>query len=120
MSHSTTEITLRAMRYHALVGILPHERTNAQPIEIDLIVTIGEGEAVVDYRRLYDMTASIVGAGHIDFLEDVADRVASGAFETSDRVTRARVSVRKPHVSLGGPLAYAEVRIDRLRPAAGV
>lgn len=115
-----TEITLRAMRFHSFVGILPHERTHAQPIEIDLVVTVGDGDSVVDYRRLYEATASVIAGGHIDFLEDIAERVAAGAFETSDRVTRARVAVRKPHVALGGPLAYAEVRIDRLRPAAGV
>ena len=126
--HSSTAITLRAMRFHALVGILPHERTNPQPIEIDLTVDVvsvpgagrGDEDAVVDYRRLYDVTAAVIDAGHIDYLEAIADRVVEAAFGTSDRVTRARVSVRKPHVSLGGPLAYAEVRIDRLRPAAGV
>jgi dihydroneopterin aldolase len=118
--HSATDITLRAMRFHALVGILPHEKTNAQPIEIDLTVTVGPGEDVVDYRRLYDVTAAVIGAGHIDFLEDIAEMVADSSFQTSTRVSRARVAVRKPHVSLGGPLAYAEVRIDRLRPAAGV
>jgi len=118
--HSTTEITLRAMRFHALVGILPHEKTNAQPIEIDLTVMVGPGDDVVDYRRLYDATAGVITAGHIDFLEDIAEMISDSAFETSSRVTRTRVAVRKPHVSLGGPLAYAEVRIDRLRPSAGV
>jgi dihydroneopterin aldolase len=118
--HSATDITLRAMRFHALVGILPHEKTNAQPIEIDLTVTVGPGEDVVDYRRLYDVSAAVISAGHIDFLEDIAEMVADSSFQTSTRVSRARVAVRKPHVSLGGPLAYAEVRIDRLRPAAGV
>ena len=118
--HPATEITLRAMRFHALVGILPHELTNPQPLEIDLVVTIGDGDGVVDYRHLYEMTAGVVSAGHIGFLEEVADRIATGAFDTSPRVTRARVAVRKPHVSLGGPLAYAEVQVDRLRPAAGV
>ena len=117
---ASIEITLRAMRFHALVGILPHERTTPQPIEIDLAVTIGDGEGVVDYRRLYEATAAVTGSGHIDYLEDIADRVASGAFEASDRVTLARVAVRKPHVALGGPLLHAEVRIERLRPAAGV
>jgi dihydroneopterin aldolase len=115
-----TDITLKAMRFHALVGILPHERTSPQPIEIDLIVTVSDGESVVDYRRLYDATASVVTAGHIDFLEEIVERVANAAFEASDRVTRTRVAIRKPHVALGGPLAYAEVRTDRLRPAAGV
>ena len=117
---ASTEITLRAMRFHALVGILPHEGTTAQPIEIDLVVTIGDGEAVVDYRRLYDATAAVITAGHIDFLEEICERVAAAAFATSERVTRTRVAVRKPHVALGGPLAYAEVRVEQLRPAAGV
>lgn len=113
----STEITLRAMRFHARVGILPHERLTAQPIEIDLIVTVTDGDDVVDYRRLYDAAAAVLSAGHIDFLEEIAGRVASGAFAVSGRVARARVAVRKPHVALGGPLAYAEVRIDQNRPA---
>ena len=115
-----TEITLRAMRFHALVGILPHEKVNPQPIEIDLMVTVtDEGDGVVDYRRLYDAVAAIIDAGHIDFLEDVAERVASASLGVSPRVARVRVAVRKPHVALGGPLAHAEVRIDRIRPASG-
>ena len=116
----STEITLRAMRFHAFVGILPHERTQAQPIEVDLSVTIGDGHAVVDYRKLYDTTAAVINSGHVDYLEDIAEWVATGAFNASERVTRVRVAVRKPHVALGGPLAYAEVRVERLRPAAGV
>ena len=92
--HSATEITLRAMRFHALVGILPHEKANAQPIEIDLNVTIGPGEDVVDYRRLYEVTAAVIGAGHIDFLEDIAEMIADSAFQTSTRVSRARGSIR--------------------------
>jgi dihydroneopterin aldolase len=113
---ASTEITLRAMRFHALIGILDHERTTPQPIEVDLIVEVGEGSGVVDYRGLYDATASVIQAGHIEYLEDIAERVAQGAFATSGRVSRARVAVRKPHVALGGPLAHAEVRIDRARP----
>jgi 7,8-dihydroneopterin aldolase/epimerase/oxygenase len=117
---ASTEIVLRGMRFHALVGILPHERTNAQPLEIDLIVSVSDGKDVVDYRRLYEATSGVIGAGHIEYLEDVADQVASRAFAVSERVTRARVSVRKPHVALGGPLDFAQVTVDRLRPAAGV
>ena len=113
--HAATEIVLRAMRFHALVGILPHEKTNAQPIEIDLTVMVADGDSVVDYRRLYDSAASVIASGHIDYLESIAERVALGALAISDRVMRAQVAVRKPQVALGGPLAYAEVRIERRR-----
>src|SRR3954468_8337336 len=116
----TDEIVLRAMRFQALVGILPHELIMPQPIEIDLTVAVLPGDSVVDYRRLYDAAAAIVDSGHIGYLEDIAERVATSAFATSDRVARVRVAVRKPHVALGGPLAYAEVRIERTRSAAGV
>jgi len=107
------EITLSAMRFHALVGILPHERTTAQPIEVDLRVDVAAGEGIVDYRALYDAVASVVSSGHTDFLEEIGDRVARGALAHSVRIRAARVAVRNPHVALPGPLAYAEVVVAR-------
>ena len=107
------EITLQAMRFHALVGILPHERTVAQPIEIDLRVQVADGDVVVDYRALYGIVAGVVSAGPLDFLEQIADRIAAGTIEHNARVRAARVAVRKPHVALAGPLAYAEVVVER-------
>ena len=107
------QITLHAMRFHALIGILPHERTIAQPIEVDLTVHVVEGELVVDYRGLYDLVSEVVTAGPIDFLEEIADRVAVRAIAHNDRIRLAQVVVRKPHVALPGPLAYAQVAVLR-------
>lgn len=108
------EVTLHAMRFHALVGILPHERIVAQPIEIDVRVRVADdSEAVIDYRALYDVAAEVISAGPIDFLEQIADRVARGALAHSPRIRSARVAVRKPHVALPGPLAYAEIVVER-------
>ena len=107
------EITLSGMRFHALVGILEHERTTRQPIEIDLHVTVADGEGVVDYRNLYEVASSVIESGPIDFLEEIADRVAAGALALNSRIRAARVSVRKPHVALPGPLAFAEVSVER-------
>ncbi len=107
------EITLRAMRFHALVGILPHERIVAQPIEVDLLVRVADGEGVIDYRALYDLVSGVFAAGPIDFLEQIGERVARGALAHNARVRAARVAVRKPHVGLPGPLAYAEVVVER-------
>ena len=109
------EITLRAMRFHALVGILPHERELAQPIEIDVTARLGDGEGIVDYRRMYEAAASVFADGPIDFLEEVAERVANRLFEDHRRIASLRVAVRKPQVALGGPLAYAEVALERTR-----
>jgi dihydroneopterin aldolase len=107
------EITLKAMRFHALVGILPHERTVLQPLEIDLRVQVAEGEGVVDYRALYDVVSDVVNAGPLDYLEDIGERIATRALEHNARVRVARIAVRKPHVALPGPLAYAEVVVEK-------
>lgn len=107
------EVTLQAMRFHALVGILPHERTIAQPIEIDLRVRVSDDDVVIDYRALYDLVASVVSSGPMDYLEQIARRIADGAIDHNARIRSARVAVRKPHVALPGPLAYAEVVVDR-------
>jgi dihydroneopterin aldolase len=108
------EITLRAMRFHALIGILEHERTVPQPLEVDLTVRSGADGGILDYRRLYELVERVVSGGPIDYLETVADRITKAAFEDS-RIRETRVAVRKPHVALGGPLAYAEVVIKRHR-----
>jgi dihydroneopterin aldolase len=107
-------ITLRAMRFHARVGVLPHEQEFAQPLEIDLTVWLGAGDDVVDYRGLHEDAAHVVAAGPLRYLEEIAEAVAARAL-ARPRVDRARVSVRKPHVALPGPLAYAEVTVERAR-----
>src|SRR5258705_3256804 len=100
------EITLRAMRFQALVGILPHEREIPQPIEVDLLVHVADGESIVDYRALYELTARVFESGPIDFLEEIADRVARGALAHSARVRVARAAVSKTQVALSWALAY--------------
>lgn len=113
------------MRFHVLVGVLPHEQLHPQPIEIDVTVwralrtdDAGGGDAdedVVDYRDLYDAVAARVTGGPLRFLEDVA-RTLVGDLLARPYVRRARVAVRKPHVPLPGPLAFAEVVVDSGRP----
>lgn len=102
------------MRFHARVGILPHERELPQPLEIDLTVWLRPGAPadgdVLDYRDLYSLVASAVDE-EPRFLEELADAIASGALR-STRVHRARAAVRKPQVALGGPLDHAEVVIE--------
>jgi dihydroneopterin aldolase len=110
------EITLHAMRFHALIGVLEHERTVRQPIEVDLSVRAASSGGILDYRALYELVERVISAGPIDYLETAADRILRVAFEDS-RIRQARVAIRKPHVALPGPLAYAEVIVRRTRDA---
>lgn len=114
------QIALRGMRFHARVGVLPHERELPQPIEIDLIVfprapqDLPDVGKLLDYRTLYDLVAGVLGEGPIDYLEGltvaVAERVMAGG-----NVNRVRVQARKPHVALPGPVSHAEVSIELTR-----
>ena len=110
------EITLRGMRFHPRVGILPHERELAQPLEVDLTVwtvPLAGEVATVDYRELYELVRSRVEDGaRLDYIEAVALAIADAA-RALPGVRGARAAVRKPHVALPGPLAHAEVVVER-------
>ncbi len=109
-------VTLKGMRFHTHIGVLPHEAEIAQSIEVDVNVWVsgktGGSAGVVDYRELYDIAAEVLGEGHIKYLEDVGQRICDGALRLGG-VSRVNVIVRKPHVALGGPLDYAEVEVER-------
>lgn len=113
MSH--TEVALDGMRFSVRVGILPHERELAQPLEVDLSVRHGMGaNAVLDYRDLYEVVRSCVADGELTYLEVVAESIAVRALALTG-VDWCRISIRKPHVALGGPLEHARVTIERAR-----
>ena len=108
------EITLAGMRFHAYVGILPYEREFAQPLEVDLQVRCAGSREILDYRDLYEATRSLVDSGALTYLETFASALLDRVLEL-DGVQWSRVAVRKPHVALGGPLAYAQVAMERTR-----
>ncbi len=113
-------VTLKAMRFHARIGVLPHEAEIAQSIEVDASLWVrrsaGQISAkdIVDYRRVYDLVAEVLTTGHIRFLEEAGERIAEQALSLP-LVERVRIAVRKPNVALPGPLAYAEVALERDR-----
>jgi FolB domain-containing protein len=111
-------ITLQGLRFHTLVGVLPHEREFPQPLEVDVTVWLAESAPgardQLDYRELYAAMSDTVTRGAVGYLEDLVEEAAAAAL-TLAAVTRVRVAARKPHVALPGPLAYAEVAVERDR-----
>jgi dihydroneopterin aldolase len=110
------EITLAGMRFHVRVGVLPHERELPQPLELDLTVRRSAGASdVLDYRTLYALTRDVVeGGGPLDYLESIGAAIGNRVLAL-DGVASVRVAVRKPHVTLGGPLAHAEIVTEHAR-----
>ena len=106
------------MRFHVRVGILAHERELPQPLEVDVDARRAPRAAaeVLDYRALYEAAADAIAEGELLYLEDLAARVADRTLALG-AVSRVRVTVRKPHVTLPGPLAHAGVMLEREAPA---
>lgn len=111
---SSLVVSLLGMRFHARVGILPHERELPQPLEIDVSVEVPES-TLFDYRELHALVTRVVESGPLDYLEHVASGIADAVLERAD-VQTVRVAVRKPHVMLPGPLAGAQIELLRSRP----
>ncbi len=115
-------ITLRGMRFHTLVGLLPHEAKFPQPLEFDVtaylsLKQVGEADApkmLLDYRNLYGAVADAVGTSHHKLLEALCERIAAAVLAL-DGVQCVRVAARKPHAPIPGPLDSVEVVIERSR-----
>ena len=114
-------VSLRAMTFTARVGTLPHEHEIPQPIEVDLsvvcdprILDVQEGLApgFIDYRALYSLVESCLESRHHELIEDVA-RIVTSQVLLMDGVQSARIAIRKTRVALPGPLAAAEVILER-------
>ena len=113
-------ITLKSMRVHTLVGLLPHEQSVPQPLELDLTIwrslkRVGESDspsALLDYRDVYSLVNETVGSSPHKLLEALCEKIAARALRM-DGVEKVEVAARKPHVPIDGPLDHVEVVIER-------
>jgi dihydroneopterin aldolase len=114
-------IRLKGLRFFALVGDLPHERSSPQPIEVDLEVAADLARAAasdrlsdgVDYRDLYRAAAGALGEGEPPHLiEALCERIARRVLAVRG-VERVRVQCRKPWAALPGPVDHVEIELER-------
>ncbi len=118
-------ISLKGMRFHTCVGLLPHEGLVPQPLELDLTAwlslrNVGETDSpshLLDYRDLYTLVADTVGRSHHRLLEALCEKIADRALELP-AVEKVRVAARKPHAPIEGPVEYVEVVLERERDGA--
>ncbi|AKU92949.1 dihydroneopterin aldolase [Vulgatibacter incomptus] len=118
-------IELRGIRADCIVGVYPEERSEPQPLEIDLSLGLdtrgaasgGGLEATVDYARLTGEVRFLVGACRFRLLETAAEALARYVLAppTGDvpraRVEEVTVRLAKPHALPGD--AVASLRIHR-------
>lgn len=116
-------IELRGLHLAGIVGVLPHEQAQAQPLEIDLDIVLDLGPAggsdaladTVDYGALCDVTEHAVVTTRFQLLEALAERIATDLLAADERVDAVRVSVRKLRPPVAQQLHTSGVRLTRSR-----
>jgi dihydroneopterin aldolase len=120
---STDQIELRGLRVDAICGVLPHERTTAQPLEIDIDVTADLSAAsrsddlsdTIDYGALTAAADAVATTLEPQLLEHLAARIAEAVLAADARVDAVTVAVRKLEPPVPERLATSGVRITRAR-----
>jgi len=116
-------IELRGLRVLARVGVLPIEREQDQPLEVDLDVVVDLAAAgasddladTVHYGTVCDTVQRVVGAGHVALLERLADLVAQAVLGVDPRIVAVDLAVRKLRPPVPQDLATSGVHVVRTR-----
>jgi dihydroneopterin aldolase len=106
--------------------VLPEERVNEQPFEVDLVLHADlseaaerdELEATVDYGEMFGLVREIVEGRSFDLIEGLAGAIASEVLDATDpdRVSAVEVRVRKPEAPIDGQFDTVEAALVRHRP----
>jgi len=116
-------IELRGLHLAGIVGVLPHEQAQPQPLEIDLDITLDLGGAgrsddlgdTVDYGALCDVIEQAVATTRFGLLEALAERLAADLLGADGRIDAVTVSVRKLRPPVAQQLRTSGVRLTRMR-----
>jgi dihydroneopterin aldolase len=116
-------IELRGLRVAARVGVLPIEREQDQPLEIDLDAVVDLAPAgasddladTVHYGAVCDAVVETVGAGHVALLERLAELVAQAVLGVDPRIVAVDLAVRKLRPPVPHDLATSGVHVVRTR-----
>jgi dihydroneopterin aldolase len=117
-------VRLKEVVLNAHVGCTEEERlvTSSIVIDVDMWADLEPAArsdditAAVDYRRAYEVIASVGSSREFNLLEALAGRVAGELMKTFD-LHMVTVRARKPNPPVGGIVGWAEVEITRRRSA---
>jgi len=114
-------VFVRDLVVQAEIGVHRHEKRRQQPVRINIDLTVKESsqplddrvENVVDYETLVEGVRALIGAGHINLVETLAEQIAGLAL-SDNRVLSTRVRVEKIQVMKDAESVGVE--IERRRP----
>jgi dihydroneopterin aldolase len=116
-------IEVRDLRVTGVHGVLPEERTRAQPFSVDLVAWVDLEAAqhsdeladTVDYGALAQTAADVVAGRSYQLLEALAGRLASALLLVDPRIEVVEVTLRKLRPPLPLDVGSTGVRVRRRR-----
>lgn len=116
-------IELRGLRLAAVVGVLPHEQAQPQPIEIDIdicadLLAAGASDDLadtIDYGAVCASAERVVAGSSYALLEALTEAVAAAVLAENTKITSVTVAVRKLRPPVPQLLATSGVRFTRAR-----
>ena len=123
MGDPLDHIELRGLRLVGVVGVLPEERTRAQPLELDVdlavdISSAGASDALddtVDYGAVCDTLSEVVAGLRPELLERLAVVAAEAVLALDPRIESVELAVRKLRPPVPHAQARSGVRVTRSR-----
>lgn len=93
-------VFVRGLKVEAHIGVHAHERGRSQPliIEVEIALENPRVESLADtvnYERVVEIAHALAARGHIDLVEEYAERVGAALLE-DPKVARVRVRIDKP------------------------
>lgn len=121
---SRDRIELRGLRASGIHGVLPEERTRAQPFELDLDLAVDLAPSAasdrladtVDYGAIAELAVRVVSeSAPRDLLESLAGTVADAVLGSDPRIDAVTVTLRKLRPPLAVDVSTVGVTITRGR-----
>jgi dihydroneopterin aldolase len=117
-------VFVRDLELDANIGVYHREKGQAQPVRINVDLTVEEGDMpledrlsnVVDYGAVVDGIKDILAGGHLNLVETLAEQIASFCLE-DQRVLVARVRIEKLQVVAEAKSVGVEIEREAERPA---
>ncbi len=116
------QIIIRGLRGLGHHGVLEHERRDGQEFSVDVVLDVQTSTAAlsddladtVDYGLVAQAVHDVIVGEPVDLVETLAQRVADACLAFPG-VSRAAVTVHKPHAPIAVPFDDVEIRIVRAR-----
>ena len=115
-------VFIRDLVLHALIGVHRHEKDGRQRVRINLDMDVQEPEQpiqdrladVLCYEEVVSSIRAIVGAGHINLVETLAEEIAAHCLG-DNRVRTVRVRVEKLDVFADASSVGVEIERSNVR-----